>query len=139
MPDRRTEHKTTCWDDEVRGYPGTRWECTCGRGGAWGVRDGSAESDAHSHLLGSVPGYREEWDARMQAQREESERQQAERTERFKAAMAQRTQSEARPIHSHDCSCYFNPPCGACENCKHADHPECENDCQTCEEHDDDN
>lgn len=36
----------------------------------------------------------------------------------------------------HECSCHISPPCGQCENCKHWDAPDCENDCQGCEEHD---
>lgn len=35
----------------------------------------------------------------------------------------------------HDCSCHISAPCGACENCGHWDHPDCENDCQDCEDH----
>ena len=38
----------------------------------------------------------------------------------------------------HDCACHIAPPCGSCENCKHADYPECTNGCQDCEEHDND-
>ena len=35
----------------------------------------------------------------------------------------------------HDCSCHISPPCGRCVECKHVDYPECENDCQDCEDH----
>jgi hypothetical protein len=35
----------------------------------------------------------------------------------------------------HDCSCHINPPCGRCVECKHVDYPDCENDCQDCEDH----
>lgn len=33
----------------------------------------------------------------------------------------------------HVCNCFVNPPCGACENCKHWDVSDCSKDCQTCE------
>lgn len=33
----------------------------------------------------------------------------------------------------HECRCHVNPPCGACENCKHWDVDDCPNDCQLCE------
>ena len=35
----------------------------------------------------------------------------------------------------HECTCFLSAPCGACENCVHPDYPECENDCQECEDH----
>lgn len=33
----------------------------------------------------------------------------------------------------HECNCFVNPPCGACENCKHWYVDDCPNDCQLCE------
>ena len=35
----------------------------------------------------------------------------------------------------HDCLCHITPPCWQCENCKHWDNPDCDNDCQTCDLH----
>lgn len=58
------EHITRAWDDDVRGYRGTKWECTCGRGGAWSVQDGSAERDAHDHRMACDPEYRAAREAR---------------------------------------------------------------------------
>lgn len=53
-----SKHLTRAWDDEVRGYPGTKWECTCGARGDWSIQDGSAERDAHDHRMARDPEYR---------------------------------------------------------------------------------
>lgn len=49
------------------------------------------------------------------------------------------TRAVATPVvvreRCHDCSCHINPPCGRCVECKHWDYPDCENDCQDCEDH----
>jgi len=143
-----SEHATKSEDAIVRGYPGTVASCDCGWTSSWSVRDGSAEEEAHVHMMGTDAAYR----AR-----------QVERTDAWASILREqgclckmltgsysyvlntacpthfrRVVPVASSDHQHNCSCHLGAPCGRCENCAHIDHPECENDCQTCEEHDDD-
>ncbi|MFC5930893.1 hypothetical protein D6T64_11930 [Cryobacterium melibiosiphilum] len=125
------EHGITTKDEMVRERPGTVATCTCGWRSAWGVQDGSAESDAHDHQMQHDPEARARHEKRMAEWR-------AENAARI-AARATVIQPKATE-HYHGCSCHLSAPCGACENCKHpagdfAD--ECPNDCQDCDtEHD---
>lgn len=127
-----SEHTTTTVDGDVRGYPGTIATCSCGWRDAWAVMDGSAESSAHFHRLSHDPEAKRDYDEQMRLVREANVQRDAERVVQ--------PVREGAPIRErcHPCSCHLHPPCGACENCAHADHPECGNDCQTCEEYHDD-
>lgn len=127
-----SEHRITSTDEMVRGYPGTVARCSCGRQFAWGVRDGSAEADAHAHMLAVDPDYRAYSEARHAAWAAENAAR--------RAALATKP-APTRREHDHGCSCHISAPCGACENCQHPDGDyadECLNDCQECEtDHDD--
>lgn len=145
-----TAHNVTIEDAEVRGHRGTKWKCSCGGGGggAWAVRDGSAESDAHQHLYASDPEYRARQDERYEAWKQE-QRDKGCKCELLNGfAYARKPECvlhrpknmykqplTSQSHHEHRCSCHQSAPCGQCENCRHWDHPDCENDRQTCEEH----
>lgn len=139
-------HIVTCTDEIVRGYSGTVARCTCNKWkSAWSVRDGSAESDGHAHMKESDPDY-----ARREAERAEQWRAEqrtagctcklldfARVLDRGCPIHAPRVSIQAASIdHRHNCSCHIDPPCNQCVRCAHIDHPECPNDCQECEDHD---
>ena len=111
-------HEVTFQDEEVRGRPGTTWRCTCGAGGRWGVRDGSAEAEAsiHTYVYNGL-------------KYEESLTKQSYLRETTHPPPVQDSRERC-----HDCSCHINPPCGACINCPHWNEPDCDKDCQECEE-----
>ena len=138
------EHVTTCIDGTVRGYRGTSWKCTCGAGGAWAVRDGSAESDTYHHRLTVDPEFAKAEQERKALWREEQAAILARNREATAARRAEAEVSKAEPPLAvaemvlteefehlaedhpnckfeepgmHGCSCHLNPPCGACENC----------------------
>lgn len=125
------EHNVRSDDVTVRGNPGTVASCACGWSSSWGIRDGSAESDGHSHMLAVDPEYRRR-----------SEEQHAKWLAEHEARLAARASApppKQPPEHSHNCSCHLSAPCSACERCKHpaGDFDDCPNDCQECEvEHD---
>jgi hypothetical protein len=129
-PDSEVKHGITSVDQLVRGHPGTVVTCLCGWQDAWGVSDGSAEASGHEHMLSRDPEY-VIWYREMVA------KQRADHAEWLKAhpPVARVVRAVPRPIHQHGCSCHIDPPCSRCVNCRHIDHPECPNDCQTCEEH----
>lgn len=110
-----SSHDVITTDEEVRGRPGTVARCSCGWVSHWGIRDGSAESDAHHHLMIHDSEYEQKHRARVGIELAPSP-------------------PTAQPIRCHGCSCHISAPCGSCENCKHYDDPECGNDCQECEE-----
>lgn len=137
-----SEHEVKTEDTQVRGYPGTVATCRCGWRSAWAVRDGSAESDANQHMVEKDPEYREryrkrgdEWAAKMRADGCVCELLTFSYLVSPECSVHRREPRPAAAPHSHGCSCHVSAPCGACVNCAHADHPECPNDCQTCEDH----
>lgn len=142
-----SEHAVTIKDETVRNRPGTTAKCSCGWSSSWGIRDGSAEADAHHHQVSRDSEYRERHLARV----EDHSNRERERgcickmfTDDFGFMMnrdcpihgPKPSRSAAQPSgeRCHSCSCHINPPCGACENCAHYDHPNCPNDCQDCED-----
>lgn len=153
--DAKTVHSVTTSDTTVRGRPGTVAECSCGWRSAWGVRDGSAESDAHHHRMVHDEDYLSDHRARV-AEHNAAERERGCTCKLFDDSFGFALDLDC-PIHApkssgpapvaapakahspcHSCSCHIHPPCGACENCRHYDNPDCPNDCQTCGDHDDD-
>lgn len=107
----------------VRGFPGTAVWCTCGWRDEWAVQDGSAEACAHDHVMNNDPVARAEHEEYM---KEWQERNTATTVKITPAASPSKS-------HEHNCSCHINPPCSNCENCKHWDEPDCDNDCQDCD------
>lgn len=150
--DDKTVHSVTTADTTVRGHPGTVAKCSCGWKSAWGVRDGSAESDAHHHRLDHDEDYLNDHRARI-AEHNAAERERGCTCKLFDLSFSSMLDPDC-PVHGvksgpvaapaethspcHSCSCHTHPPCGACENCRHYDNPDCSNDCQTCGDHDDD-
>jgi len=143
------EHNVICTDEAVRGSRGTVARCLCGWNSSWGVMDGSAEADAHSHMMDSDDVYRQAHIARVEAHNAtvrgsgctcdlftESYGRVLDTNCPVHGMRPSSTVSVESPWGCHICSCHINPPCWACENCRHADHPDCPNDCQDCEEHD---
>ena len=128
------EHGITTNDETVRGHPGTVATCTCGWRSSWGVRDGSAESDAHDHQMRNDPEALARHQKRMEEWQAESD-----------ARAAARIASHANVVRpkvterSHECRCHLSAPCTPCVNCKHPGgaFDDCPNDCQDCDiEHD---
>lgn len=143
MPKTTAKHSVTSTDQNVRGYPGTVARCICGWSDAWAVRDGSAEEAGHSHLMAYDPEYKSRQQHRY-VEWEQEQRALGCNCKLFEGysslldpdcTLHKPPLAPSAPTHSHNCSCHISPPCWACFECRHWDHPECENDCQTCEDH----
>ena len=136
-----SDHKVTCTDEPVRLVagelsPGTVARCACGWSSSWWVSDGSAECDGDRHMRTHDPEYRARQEDRERVWAVEREDRAAKAEETRLERLANTSLGpESKPADPcHECSCHINPPCGACENCKHWDEPDCDNDCQDCEE-----
>lgn len=143
-----SDHLVVTTDEVVRGRPGTVSRCTCGWKSAWGVQDGSAEADAHGHRMRRDEDYRKRALGRV-AEYNKAERERGCTCKLFEdsygfvmdrdCVLHGFVKREPKKVESrepcHGCSCHINPPCGACENCVHWDIDDCENDCQTCTDH----
>ena len=121
------KHAITSTDEIVRGRPGTVARCACGWSTHWGIRDGSAEADGHEHMLSVSPEYRA-WN---------EERHRTQEAENAHRRPAPQPPAKRTPTHSHECSCHISAPCNNCVSCKHPFDPDCDNDCQDCEENHD--
>lgn len=146
-------HTMKVTDETVKGHEGTVARCSCGWVCGYAVRDGSAEASAEDHRIANDEDYRQKRLAEV------AEYQAAERARGCTCPQIEGTYSRGFdlkcPLHGfgerdhdpkpaskipkycHSCSCHIDPPCDECVNCAHVDHPECPNDCQTCEDHDD--
>lgn len=143
-----TQHEITTQDMTISGNPGTVATCSCGWESVWGIRDGSAEAEAHAHKEANDAEYRATVLDRIAAYN-------ADLTARGCICEHLTTdfgfvQHRDCPLHApkvsapvatpvmrsqpcHTCTCHLSAPCGECENCGHDEFVECDTDCQECE------
>lgn len=129
------QHKVTCTDEQVRGYRGTVARCICGWYDAWTLQGGNAEASGHEHMRANDAEYRARSDEQKRVWAIEREEREIQReAERLEHLVNTPLGPERKPReHCHDCSCFIDPPCNQCVDCRHIDIDDCPNDCQDCE------
>lgn len=113
-------HKVTCTDFKIdHRRAGTTARCVCGWVDRWEMQGGNAEASGAAHVAKYAPKPEEYAQERAIVV--------------ITPSPLPTPPSAVQETHSHNCSCHINPPCGSCENCKHWDEPDCDNDCQDCD------